>query len=677
MIAIETCRHGLEAISDKPKFLYNRKTKKYVLDKVIVADTETSHIGEELCWIYETGIYDGSEFYIGRKPTDFMKHLRQLKEKYRLNERKYAVIYVHNLSYDISYLLPWIISIYRDTEVFALTKRKILTVHFGCFELRCSYLLSNMSLELWGKKLNTPHKKKKGLIDYDTIRYPDSELTDDDIEYFKYDLLTLYDCLTAQLKLYDDDINRIPLTSTGYERRKCRKVCANESYKRWFKKTALTPNTYRLCRSAFAGGYVHANRFLVNKTVVSEHKKPIKHRDMKSFYPSVQMLCYFPITKFVITINKPTNIEKLYRYIENECCLMTVAIENPRIKEGVTAPYLQHSHCFNGRRYRLDNGRVLAVQGDVLYTCTELDIEIVMSQYDYDSLYVMEMYTAQRGDFPDEIKSVVLDAFRYKESLSKSSELYGKSKNLLNGIYGMTATDIVRNVFELQKDRTISESVGNIGVELDKYYNGIGNFMPYQLGVWTTAHCRNILIKLITEIGYENFIYCDTDSIFYFEDEKSINVVNNFNNEIIATNEKKGYKVMNRDGEYSYFMTFEDENDDIQKFRTLHSKCYVMENGKGELNCIIAGVTKDNKQPKDSDKYVSVQMELESIENLENNFTFIECGGTKSKYLHVDPQEVNINGHMVEIGDGCIITRTTKTLSTLKTNDIKEIYERS
>ena len=81
-------------------FIYDKKKKKYVLDRVIVADTETSHIGEDACWIYETGIYDGDSFYIGRKPSDFLKHLRGIKNKYGLNERSYAIIYCHNFFYE-------------------------------------------------------------------------------------------------------------------------------------------------------------------------------------------------------------------------------------------------------------------------------------------------------------------------------------------------------------------------------------------------------------------------------------------------------------------------------------------------------------------------------------------------------------------------------------------------
>ena len=77
MIKIETHLTSLlpttiSGVDYMEKFIYDKKKKKYVLDRVIVADTETSHIGEDICWIYETGIYDGGQFYIGRKPTDFL-----------------------------------------------------------------------------------------------------------------------------------------------------------------------------------------------------------------------------------------------------------------------------------------------------------------------------------------------------------------------------------------------------------------------------------------------------------------------------------------------------------------------------------------------------------------------------------------------------------------------------
>ena len=140
---------------------------------------------------------------------------------------------------------------------------------------------------------------------------------------------------------------------------------------------------------------------------------------MKSFYPSVQMLCYFPISQFILTIDKPTLLQDCFQYFTNKCCLATITIENPRLKNGVTAPYLQYSKCFGGHKIKKDNGRVLSAQGDITLTVTELDLELITSQYNYDSIYILEMYTARKGEFPMELKNVVNDAFQYKETLKK------------------------------------------------------------------------------------------------------------------------------------------------------------------------------------------------------------------------------------------------------------------
>ena len=40
------------------------------------------------------------------------------------------------------------------------------------------------------------------------------------------------------------------------------------------------------------------------------------------------------------------------------------------------------------------------------------------------------------------------------------------------------------------------------------------------------------------------------------------------------------------------------------------------------------------------------------------------CGGTKSKYIHNNITTNVINGHITEYASSCIITETTKELST-------------
>ena len=132
---------------------------------------------------------------------------------------------------------------------------------------------------------------------------------------------------------------------------------------------------------------------------------------------------------------------------------------------------------------------------------------------------------------------------------------------------------------------------------------------------------------------------------------------------MVEQNIEKGYDgVRNRDGERSFFCTFEDEEDDITAFRTCHAKCYAM-TSKGKLKVTIAGVTKDNK--KVGEDRVTIADELGSIDNLKGEFTFIECGGTRSKYVRHEPCTVNIDGHLTEISDACIILSVQKKISEL------------
>ena len=78
----------------------------------------------------------------------------------------------------------------------------------GCFEFRCSLMLSSApSLEKWGRELNIAHPKKVGLYDYNKILYQDSDLSADEQDYDKYDVISLYECLAAQMEKNGDDIN--------------------------------------------------------------------------------------------------------------------------------------------------------------------------------------------------------------------------------------------------------------------------------------------------------------------------------------------------------------------------------------------------------------------------------------------------------------------------------------
>ena len=650
------------------------KSKTKYLDTYIALDTETSHnhdMENPIAWVYQWAFLFNGKMYSGRYVTELVKQLHQIALDCEAGGNKRVVCYVHNLSYDITYLHKFLIHEFeQEPKILAIKPHKILTYIIGGIEFRCSYLLSNMSLDKWSKHLNCTHKKLVGAIDYDKIITPNDPLSDIQWDYQYEDVYTLAECIEKTLEYNNDTIATIPLTSTGYVRRDVRNATKQDkSYRKWFVKTALDVDSYKVAKSAFSGGYTHGNRFYCAKVI----KGNIGHYDFKSEYPSVQMLEYFPMGRpqllYKFNIDKPLSFELYQTYCNNYCVFGRVFLQNGRLRKEVTAPYIQVSKIVGkyilyddrGVYNASDNGRVINFNGWITMCVTELDIDIILSQYDFDNIVIGDTYISERGNISPVIKSVINDYFTVKESEQKGY-YRDKTKNKLNGIYGMTATDIFRDTWELKNDEwvnTVLRSDENIKSTLDKYYKSYNSFNNYLHGVYTTAHARHWLIKTMIAdiIGYDNYIYSDTDSVFFIANEDIIKRINDYNNKMIALNKKLGYGVKNVKGGMSYYGTFENENDNIKEFKFLHAKCYAYVNDSG-LHCTIAGVTAKNKVTE-----ITKEEELQDIDNLRSGFTFKECGGTRALYTYNDINTYVYNDCIIPYADSCIILPVEKTLS--------------
>lgn len=650
------------------------------LQTPIILDTETSHNHDEetpIGWIYQWCMEWHGEYNIGRSVEELIKTLRWIVDSYNLDDENRAVIYVHNLSYDMTYLSAFLYEEFGKGEILAIKSRKILTVRHGGLEFRCSYLLSNMSLAQWGKKLKCNIRKMTGAIDYDKIHYPDEtdELTPTDWEYMINDVAALKECIYRAMYYDKDTIATIPLTSTGYVRRDTRRATRKDpNYRKWFMKCRLSVRAYQLCRYAFSGGLTHGNRFFGGKIV-----KDVGHIDYKSHYPSRQQLNYMPASAFKCYFDKridgvldPAAFAML---LEKQCCLIHIIFNNLRLKRGVTLPCLSKSKVRNYMMLRFtndwdtpgtDNGKVINVYGPTAIVCTELDLKWILDQYDNDGYEVQEIYVAERGPVPQCIRNVVNDYFIGKETLP-DGVLRDKQKNRLNGIYGMFATDICRldvsynyETMEWTEIKDPGEDV--IEEKINKFYKSRNSFTYYAHGVWTTAWARDCLLDIVKNVvGYENYLYCDTDSVFYKESEEIEARIAAYNNEIIKRNKELGLGVINRDNDISYYGVLAHE-DHCRTFKFLHSKCYGFTDDNDELHITIAGVTKDNRLPKNSPEYMTREQELGSLDNLEDGFIFEKCGGTRSVYVSYPPTQTIINGHTLQYAGACIIMNTTKEL---------------
>lgn len=654
------------------------KDKIKYLQQPAFLDTETSHNHDEenpIGWIYQFCLEFNNQVVIGREPFQLLEYLEELKELYKLDETKRLVLFVHNLSYDYVYLYQFLAGIYGEPKILAVKTHKILTAQFGCFEFRCSYLLSNMSLSVWAEKLKCNVTKMVGAVDYDVIRYQDSELTATDWEYMLNDVLTLKECVYREMLFNKDNVATIPLTSTGFVRRDCRRsVSKDKTYRKWFTDTKLTPEQYKIARRTFAGGLTHGNRFYGGKTVLD-----VGHVDKKSHYPSCQMLEYFPMGKWLHYFNYQIDgvlpDSEFNELLNTKCVLFTMSFNNLRLKKGVTCPCISKHKVVNFPFVTFtndfgavgtDNGKIVNAYGDVILSLTELDYYWLLQQYETDGHFIMDVFISDRGYIKKSLTNTINNYFIGKETL-KAGVLRDKSKNKLNAIYGMSATDMVRSEIsfdftELKWNETKNLEDDYIIESLNKYYKSRNSFNNYTHGVYTTSWARYILLDIIQNIvGYENFLYCDTDSVFYKESDEIEEKIKQYNEEQIKRNIERGFGVQNSKGSISYYGTLEHE-EHCREFRFLHSKCYCLVDDDGGLHVTIAGVTKDNKQPKGHPGRVTIQEELGSIDNLRDGFIFTECGGTKSKYIETPVRFTNINGHDIIYASACIITQTTKEL---------------
>lgn len=284
---VEKIRQLLDYICADTDFTKYRK-RELILDWFMTVDTETSTLppgssdqypDAYLSFAYLYQIRLGGCNILIRNRHDFRAFVDQVAGI--LNSKGITLVaYVHNLSFEWQFFKS-ILDVDRDS-VFAIQARRIakFTTNGGAIEWRCSYLLSNMSLEKFAENYAPPQfRKDKELIDYEVVRYPWTLLSGEILYYSIMDVVSLEASIKELMSREGDNLKTIPLTNTGYVRRDGRRACLGDNtkhyrskeekdsylpfllYRRMFCKTALTLAQYRILCDAFRGGNTHANRF--------------------------------------------------------------------------------------------------------------------------------------------------------------------------------------------------------------------------------------------------------------------------------------------------------------------------------------------------------------------------------------------------------------------------------
>lgn len=565
----------------------------------------------------------------------FLEVLRLALDKIR-TENKLAVnpllvTWVHNLAYEWTFLA----SLYPFTndEVFFRDVRKpIYCRMYDSFEFRCSYIQTNLSLSALCKQTGVQQKLSGQKFNYDKIRFPWTKLTPFEEEYTTVDVQSLVEAMKYRVQRGGDTLQTVPLTSTGYVRRECKEALKDQYLD--IREMKPGEKEYRLLRKAFRGGNTHANRYFVNQII-----NDVYSYDISSSYPTQQLTQLFPVKPFRwLDIRQRTarkRIERVFQFIGLGYAVVgTYQFKNMRLKNHrEPIPYISLSRCQamgdEDTELLLDNGRVLEC-AYMEISLTEIDLQIVLEQYTFDSFDVLEAMVSQKDFLPMSYRQVIQEYYNKKTALKGDDTedgkyMYMKSKNMLNAVYGMSATDPVhQDIHYSDMMYKVSTYEDFTPEELQKLLKNAA--FPYQWGVYTTAYARKQLQDAIKLCG-DKIIYCDTDSV----KTKGDIDISRLNDKLKKTAIQQKAYADDMKGKRHYIGLFELDGH-YDKFITQGAKRYAYQIGD-DIGITVAGVSK--KINEETGISFAVE-ELGSLDNFRIGMKWKKAGGTISVYNDAD-----------------------------------------
>lgn len=555
------------AISDP----IERKKKLDYLPLPATLDIETTTIpvghflnrsDRPFAFTYSYQIYIAGYQWILRTEEEFMNFMEAVASV--LDEHALCLVwYVHNLSFEFQFLKKVLKTDF--SSVFALQTRRIgkFLAYDGHMEFRCSYLLSNMSLEKFTENFcDSRFRKDKDLIDYEIIRFPWTKLDNNILYYSAMDTITLYQAVISIMEKEGDDLKSIPLTNTGYVRRSCRSATLGDyqdtknpdkkrkiyRYKHMMEKCSVDLDIYRMLEDAFRGGNTHANRFIIGKLLTKDKGLTVGSVDLTSAYPAV-MICSgdFPMGKLTECTESVQKIPDLEYYCRHYWIIVEAVFEDLELRDPYHTP-LPYIPIGKVKREKwtdekgkihmkggiYDNGRIIKQDGYLTYTFLGCEWETIKKQYK-GKIKITKAYYTSKGYLPDDFRKTIYDWFLGKTSLKnvqgKEYE-YMRSKNRINSCYGMTVEKIIKFMIECSEDgiltaRTPTEEEAL--KQIEDFKNPMRRkFLLYQWGITVTALVRMNHMTLVDITG-RDFVYGDTDSVKFINPEKYLPEIEKYN----------------------------------------------------------------------------------------------------------------------------------------------------
>lgn len=636
-----------------PQYDYTEKKHIEYIELPCSFDIETSSFynknNEKTAIMYIWQLQIKEYTIMGRTWKEFFDVISALQRLFKISNKRILTIYVHNLSFEFQFMRKWfewkkVFAIKRRVPISALTNDGIL--------FKCSYILSGLSLEKVAENL-TQHKIQKlvGDLDYSKIRHSETEIKKSELPYMVHDVRIVV-AYIWELMEKEGSITKIPLTATGFVRKHCKEILTkNKKYIKKIKALTLEKEEYSIVHRAFIGGFTHASFHAIGKIF-----EKVASFDFTSSYPFVMLTQYFPMSKGVKV--KIESLEQAKEYLKEYCCIFKVRFTNLKAKPGMPDNYLSFSKIEEKITDDtiLNNGRIYSVP-QATVCITEIDFDIICKTYTFDMVQFADFYIYDRRYLPREFMEIILELYKKKTELKGvdgKDEEYLKAKGMLNSLYGMAMTNIIREENKYSDDWEDPE-FPELEKALNSYNNQYGRFLFYPWGVYVTAHARRNLWTGILACG-DDYKYSDTDSIKITNYENHMNYIEKYNEHCIDLIKKvcEWYKFDFEDFEpvdikgKKHLMGVWDFEGVYDRFKTLGAKRYITEkNDKIILTC--AGVGK-----KAGANYLQKTYGKKAIEHFTNKLVFPvgECGKLTHTYLD-NPQTGYVADYEGKVGKYC------------------------
>lgn len=619
-----------------------------------------------LCYIWMCAV-DDRVFY-GRELKTFCNLINDLPDAE-------ISIWVHNLAYDFSAAL---INVLDFGDVFARSPHKPIKASLKNkpnITFKCTYALTNLSLEMWGKMIGV--EKKKGDLDYNQLYTPLSELDEKSLGYCEADVRVMVAGVRKYIERFGS-MQEIPMTKTGIVRKKTKEILCTPYYMKRVKKLIpFNAAEYKVLQDVFVGGYTHANRWYSMQTITVDEVGYIGHRDFASSYPTWTICAKVPCSPWVIDGQYIPNL----RDIEKNAYIIKIEMWDVICQTYNT--YIPVSRCSTLEEPLIDNGRLISAK-HLIITITELDWYIIRKSYKIGKKKSLCTWKSEKDYLPDDFRAYILDLYEAKTKWKKVEgyeDIYMNAKGDINSAsFGMMVSAIVFSEIQYNNGQwsniPLTEEVVNEKLlKLRKYFpNDKRYFLSYSWGIWVCGYARTFglwdcILSLDTPAHKNNVLYCDTDSIFYIGEQNFDWYDKMIDRRLKEACEEGGLdfsktRPKDRHGVEYPLGHFQKEEETITEFRTLGAKRYCVRlKEDNKLHLTVAGINKEAVDVLDDD-----------IENFKDGTVFDKDHPSVHKLLHT----YTVNQSKAVWPDGYVSSQEygVNMRPTGYTLEIKDEYER-